>query len=347
MTMTSQTPDRYPLVEVSGSPYELGRSHGRQVGDLAGRFVAMMLQGKEIKEVKAGADRFVPLFERHTPRLVEEIRGVADGAEVPLWQAYLLQIRGEVGAVHAAEGCTTFAVSGAGTDSGEILIGQNSDMGAQQEQVGIVLHVTPDHGPRILMWTFAGHLGYHGLSSSGVAHFANALPGGPAWRLGLPHYPVKRLMLEQESLSGVLGVLDTTPVCSNGNYMLTASGEILDLELTPQGYARLDPDEPGFLVHTNHYLSDRFHTPETDAAAQADSFQRQLRMTELITARYGRITVDDMKQFLSDHAAGPRSICRHDTDSRTVASLIAEPATGRLHVSTGNPCQGRWSVYEV
>jgi hypothetical protein len=66
------------------------------------------------------------------------------------------------------------------------------------------LRLEPAGKPAVLIWTFGVMLGYHGLSAAGLAHFANALGGGRAWRSGLPHYPVKRLMLEQRTLGEAL-----------------------------------------------------------------------------------------------------------------------------------------------
>src|SRR5262249_55821190 len=153
--------------------------------------------------VQACALRFLPLFERHCPHIVEEIRGLAEGAGLPLAEALAVQIRGELG----AGGCTTFVISRRGTVSGQVLVGQNSDVEPELEEYAYVLLVRPPDKPAALMWTFGGMIGYHGLNGAGVAHFANSLAGGPAWKMGLPHYPVKRLMLEQQTLDDVLKLL--------------------------------------------------------------------------------------------------------------------------------------------
>ena len=51
-----------------------------------------------------------------------------------------------------------------------------------------VLHLQPMGKPEVLIWTFGGMLGYHGMNSAGVAHFANALGGGPQGQFAMPHY---------------------------------------------------------------------------------------------------------------------------------------------------------------
>src|SRR5262249_26458459 len=64
------------------------------------------------------------------------------------------------------------------------------------------------------------------------------------------------------------------------------------------------------------------------------SSNRQARMSELIGAAEGPLSVEDLQGFFRDHAGYPGSICSHVREgatSKTVASLISEPAAGRLH----------------
>jgi hypothetical protein len=342
-----------PYITVSGTPYQMGLQHGQQAAAQVRAFVEHLIQGAAPRhsreEVLAAAGRFLPLFEEHCPSLVEEIHGLAEGAGISFREALLIQIRGEV---HGAlrEACTTFAVGPGGTRDGGILIGQTSDMTRDQMSHFLVLRLIPEDGPRTLMWTFAGHLGYHGLNEYGVAHFANSLSGGPAWRLAMPHYPVKRRLFECRTQAEVQAMWDRIPVCSSGNYMCAAGDPaIFNLEVTPQGYGRIADAGQGFLVHTNHFLTAGYRTDETDHLSPPDSFPRLDRMTSLIQDRLGDVTLADVQGFLADHANAPHAICRHqETDEgghQTVAALVAEPRAGRLHVCPGNACTGEWTTY--
>jgi len=352
--------DSYPYLEVSGAPYEMGLQHGEALPERIRRFIDMILEAvtgpeRPKDQILKRTHAAVPLLEEHCPNLLEEIRGLADGAGISFEEAVLLQLRGEVAQIPDGA-CTTYAISGAGTTTGEMFIGQNSDMGPEQEEVGIVLKLTPARGPRILMWTFAGHLGYHGMNSEGVAHFANALGGGPEWKFGLSHYPLKRMMLEQRTVGEVLTLLDRYPVASSGNYVLRGGcGNYCNVEVTPDGYATNCPGEEGFVAHSNHFLCSPWACPENYESSLKDSFPRLHRMHSLIQNRFGQIGVDDVIEFLSDHENEPTSICRHTHEhndhpggaGKTVCALIAEPEGGRMHVCKGNPCQGRWETFEV
>lgn len=351
--------DSFPCYTAAGTPHELGQQHGVQARTHIHGFLDYL--GHMLKlsreQLHCRAVRFLPLFGQFAPHLVEEICGLAEGASIPMAEALAVQIRGELAQIQD-EGCTAFVVAPRGCASGQILIGQNSDVEPEMDEFAYVLRLVPEDRPAMLMWTFGGMIGYHGLNSAGIAHFANSLGGGPKWKFGLPHYPVKRLMLEQRSLDDVLGVLQHAPVCSSGNYVLCDGiGRIADVELTPAGFALLDDAGENFIAHSNHFVCSPFACRESDAASVPDSVGRLSRLRQLLTSRVGKLTVEDLKTFLADHEGAPTSICRHAHEGpdhplvsrrgRTVASLIAEPAAGRLHISRGNPCCARYTTYEL
>jgi isopenicillin-N N-acyltransferase-like protein len=349
----------YPLFEARGTQRELGRQHGEQCRDRLHAFLDYLASLLKLSraQLQARALRFLPLFDTHCPHLVEEVRGLAEGAGVSFADALAVQIRGELGPV-GDEACTTFVASARAAAAGQILIGQNSDVEPELEDLAYVLRLEPVGKPAVLMWTFGGQIGYHGMNEAGVAHFANSLGGGPAWRFALPHYPVKRMMLEQRTVGGVLDLLRRVPVCSSGNYVLCdGPGQIVDIELTPEGFVTLTGDEDGCIVHTNHFVGAAHACPSNDAASVPDSFPRLQRMRTLVAGRRGQLTLEDLKRFLADHSGHPLSICRHPHDGpdhpsvsargRTTASLIAEPARRLLHVTRGNPCVNAYATYRL
>ena len=349
----------FPYLEVAGTRYELGLQHGTLAREQVRHFVEYLVRstGRPRAKVLRATHPFLPLIEQHCPGLLEEVRGLADGAGLSFEEALLPQIRGELartlGAATPDEGCTSFAVSGEHTECGGTLIGQTSDMAPELEQYFLVIRLAPEVGPALLMWTFAGQLGYHGVSEWGVAQFANNLAGGPAPEGvpgGLPHYPIKRRLYECRTREEVLAMWRSLPVCSSGNYMLAVGNAIFDVEATPTGIGVLEAQE-GLLGHANHFQSAAYRTAETDRLALPDSFHRQQRIDTLLREHRDGLTVHGMKNVLSDHTGTPTAICRHEEPGgdrmSTVAALIAEPAAGRLHVSRGQPCRGDWTSYAL
>jgi len=348
----------YPRFHATGSPRELGRLHGEQAAPQVRGYLDYLQcsLGLSRDQMRLRALRFETLFERHCPHLIDEIRGLAEGAGIEYADALALQLRGELGGLSDGA-CTTFAVGPQGTADGSILIGQTSDTPAELEQFAYVLNLRPDDRPQLLMWTFGGMLGYHGINDHGVAHFANALGGGPPWKFALSHYPVKRLFLESRDLEGALKICRDVPVCSSGNYMLCDQKKILDVELTNEGPFIHDDQNAPFLAHSNHFLCAPHACRENFEQSLPDSFPRLDRMRELISEKLGRLTVADMQQILSDHAGHPVGICRHPhtgagdailpASGKTIAAIVAEPSRGRLHIARGNPCERPFVTYSM
>src|SRR5262245_20783681 len=119
-------PAQYPLYRAQGSHLELGRQHGQQAAAKIKAHLDYISSSARMsrESVRSRALQFKPLFEKYCPHLLEEIRGLGEGAGIHFEDALAVNIRGELG--HASgEGCTAYAVR-----QGEILIGQNSDITA-------------------------------------------------------------------------------------------------------------------------------------------------------------------------------------------------------------------------
>ncbi len=87
----------FPLIEVSGTSYEMGYQHGAQARDLVHRYLLWIdkLTGKPRDVLCRNALRFLPRIQALSPALVEEIRGLAEGAGISFEEALLCQARAE------------------------------------------------------------------------------------------------------------------------------------------------------------------------------------------------------------------------------------------------------------
>jgi predicted choloylglycine hydrolase len=340
--------NEFPLIQVSGTAFQMGYQHGKQAEPLIRRYLSWIskLTRKPAAELEANAMRFLPFIQKFSPAYVEEIFGLSEGARLTLAQAVLCQVRAEA-ARSWDGGCTALALTGKATAGGATLAGQNQDLESAYEDVAIILKVRPNDGrPRAVMFTFAGQLGYAGMNQHGVSNFVNALYNY-RWRAGLPYYPIRRVLMEQQSVSDCVRLLRENRACSAANLVLAdGGGRIADVECRPEGVEVYPDANPAVRLHTNHYVTKTFERFEDGTLP--DSVPRLERVRQLVRKNWGQITVDTMKEILADHEGGPGAICRHGAvDMHSISGYIAEPSTGVLHVRRGHGCAGRWTAYRV
>ena len=195
-----------------------------------------------------------------------------------------------------------------------------------------------------------------------VGLYSEGVPLGPAEEIDQATEGLITRLVKSEEITGkaneVVSLLEQIPVAVNGNYVLSdGDGETLDIEATGDGPEIIRDNGAGFIAHTNHYVCNKYANDDNHAKCTKDSFTRLNRINSLIREKYGSISVEDVKTFLSDHDHHPTSICRHpqtadaakgfETSGMTAASIVAEPAQRRMHVSLGNPCENAFATYSM
>jgi isopenicillin-N N-acyltransferase-like protein len=343
------------VIRAEGSPFDLGHEHGYQCRDLIRQLSRedlpreMAVRGKVDPEaVKRKGLDYRPYIETRAPHLLEEIRGIADGAGIEFEEALALQCRSELVSRAKAETearsepeCTSFAISKDRSATGEVIVGQNLDLAPAFEPSGVVLFLYPKGGPAIITWTLAGTVGQVGLNSAGLARCGNFLLS-PGWRVGLPTTILWRLILEQPSVAGVETVIADSYRAKSNNFVVgDSAGTIADFEATVDAYRRLEP-ENGAILHSNHYLHPDLLPSERQTTRLPDSQARLARLSELFRQAPGKLGSDQLQTFLRDHSGRPHCICKHDDYSKTVVSVISHPKAGRIEICSGNPCQGEY-----
>ena len=78
---------------------------------------------------------------------------------------------------------------------------------------------------------------------------------------------------------------------------------------------------------------------------QVDSNDMRVGVPRLLKKNLGRITVDKLKEFLSDHVNYPGSICRHGKGGKTTFSVIINLTTQTMLLARGNPCEVKYKEY--
>lgn len=346
-----------PLIKAQGAPFELGLQHGRQCAELIQHAVREVFprflsqrNAQSMDQVKAGAVQYEPFITRYAPHLLEEVRGLAEGARITWEEAMLLQTRPEVGNARlmaaAMQECTSVGVTPERSEDGHPIICQNVDMGEELRELGIVLHLQPESGPSILTWTLAGVVGQTGINSAGLGRCGNVL-FSKGWRLGVPTSILFRMALEQTTVDGIIELCRETPRAKSNNFLACdASGRVSDLEMTVDEQREIGPED-GLILHANHYCHPDLQACEVNPRA-AGSNVRQQRLAQMVAEDASPMTPQRLMTMLRDHENRPDSICAHSrAGSQTLTSCILVPTKGEMYATVGNPCEAEYVRYSL
>lgn len=357
--MNSST--RYLEIDVTGTPRELGRQLGEAAGEQIRGFCAIAMDrvNKTVAISRDAAMRVahesIALAEGYSPSSMEELRGTAEAAHLPLEELMLIQIRNQLRA--GDSGCTSLSIGQ--PRSRARIVAQNWDADPALDPFTIVLTRRPEGKPAFTTITQAGLIAYIGFNSAGMGLCANTLPA-PGRRLGVPHYFLLRGIYEATSLDEAVSAVQRGERAMPANVMLTTPQGPANLEITLDGVQLLTGDGTGLVTHTNH-------CKHPDLVAINDSFPeliqshaRQKQIDILLESAIPRTStanaekwLDALKAAFSDHDGYPRSICRHVNEDQptgfwqTVFSVIIEPDRQQMHITRGTPCSHPYETYHM
>src|SRR6202007_1167277 len=91
----------FPLIEISGPPHERGRQYGRlaasRIRKGGSHYLAQLQQlSLDAAGVAALVREYLPVIEAFEPSYIEEMRGIAEGADIPFEDVVLLNARTEI-----------------------------------------------------------------------------------------------------------------------------------------------------------------------------------------------------------------------------------------------------------
>jgi isopenicillin-N N-acyltransferase-like protein len=353
----------FPHVRVEGGPRQRGRSYGEQARERVRRSVDAY---REVFDAYAGwnwqtvtdhARAYEAPIEGFEPTYLEEIRGIAEGAALDAVDVLAINVRTEVmfaaKAREAASGrqvgeCSAFAVTPSRSVNGHTLIGQNWDWLLHSAETVVVLEVEQEGRPDFVTVVEAGLLAKTGMNSSGIGLTTNALVSDADRGVpGVPYHVALRGILDAETISDAFAVLQRGARSSSANYLLAhLDGLAVNIEGAPGGLDQLFLTFPtdGVLLHTNHFTASRFAGTDVGLWVMPDSPFRLHRLVEQVAPK-GKLSLDDFRSALADHANHPSGICCHPDprwerleQGETVASVLMDLDARRIWVADGRPC---------
>jgi isopenicillin-N N-acyltransferase-like protein len=323
--------------------------------------------------------RLEPIYARHAPRQRDRIKGIAQGAGIDERYSWLFSSIEIVSGINDYEvplacGCTTVVLKPSLAASGHATVARNFDFATfvvpylrvrRNEPAGLLKSMDITAAP--LPGTF------NGFNEAGVFISANeAFPVAEGIRdPGLPASAIIQEALETANTAQeAVDVFKRLPRGScNIVTVADPRGEAVSLEYTSKEIHEVVPsDGEGFLVATNHYITPRLAAIDLPLDAvfgkkaprslqgtciNRTSVTRRGTATAWIKDKAkakvkgkgpGSITNEAMMSLLRDHSAnagkgGMETICHHDPENISAASMVVDLAVCEMWVCFGLPCE--------
>lgn len=351
-----------PILDLGDDPFERGLVHGRELAPLIANNIETYLArfaagGLDAAAARKEGQTWIEVIAGQNTEYSEEMRGVAEGAGIPLGDISMLNARYEItfglfgrearAIAEDADGCSTFGTLPEANANGHTILGQNWDWLAGVHEHCAILRIRRKSNPDMVCYTEAGIVGGKmGVNEHGIGLVENGLvsdhDGQNAYEK--PFHMRCREILDAETYDMALRpVVETQRVCSANFVVGHADGEIIDLETSPNAVSYHYPVD-GLVTHSNHFLGSN-HGPSQMERLSTSTLYRANRLDRLLRKDIGKLDSEAFKTALSDHFGYPNAICRHPDDrlpeakrTMTNAALIIDLNTRSLQVANGPPC---------
>ena len=335
----------FPYSEISGSHTELGLAIGEM---FRGKIQEVIDDRKHY--IRSYGDNinalhpFIKETKKVFPKYLEELIAMAEGANVPFIdlffhntpEVYDRTSDWDREQAQTEDHCT-IAVSFTKTGP---LIGHNEDWSIESLDELYVLKATIDNVTYLGLNYSTFLIGCSAtLTSHGLTQCINELHQDSHGGVG--KYFVARSVLDASSLEDAEAIIQNTKRASGYNHVLIQKNTIFDIETAgPSIDVEKRIGTP--YAHTNHFCSTRMQQYEQDEATHhKNSYERLLRVNELVR---NDMTIDDMKDLLSDTKNRLYPICRDDA---TIGSVIIEPSEQKMYICYGPPNRGTFIPYTL
>ncbi|CAO1649306.1 C45 family peptidase [Salinibacterium sp. NYA9b] len=336
-----------PFIQInSADAFHRGLSRGVAIAETLKRGVAIYLDlfetsGISLGDVQKYADNAVLVTERWSADLAAEMRGVAEGSDLPLWK---------IAAVNARTEILSQAI---GTKPGEcstIVNARESPVGAQtwdwHDDLADCWHLHEVTGtPRTFVGlTEHGILGKIGINDAGVGIMLNILGHQADRPDGVPvHLVAARVLAEASTLAEAVEILRTAPVSTSSAITVVSPEGSVTVELNPDGAAVLEPTD-GVLIHTNHFVDPELSKGEKLGLYDPDTQARYDVLTERAAAAPLPTTASALIPYLFSEPGDAAQLCCVPAIGAvfgdrwaTLATITLDAAARAITVSPGSP----------
>lgn len=274
-------------IQLNGSGFD----NGRKIGEDRKKYIRQIIR-RDRKALDAVLRTKHPLIgylrkdlDKKYPELIQEIEGMALGAEVD-FQDLFLENCPEL--LNKEDGCTSAVLR---LDSGTFLI-HNEDEDSGRNENGFAILNYEKAGFSWNAFAYPGELAgsAFGWNSAGIFYTVNYLATDKVNLKGTPRYFVARGLLEKQSLAEAIRYLRSADEASGFHYFIgdANTGKIVSVEKSLKKISVVPVKE--LSCHSNHYIHAAFK--ELGRAAYSNSLAR-LKIAEAAIKKS-----DDIKKVI-------------------------------------------------
>jgi isopenicillin-N N-acyltransferase-like protein len=316
---TRQRMNGYLVLHLRGTPEQMGRQHGLLLKSYVQRMIRdLILEGEadtpeEHARLVAGA---MVMDEYLEPEFRQELRALAEAAEVDYGDLVLAQLFGDVqralprrsytsttswdtpSSTYPTDDetpapdpwmqCTSFAVFGPATKTGECIVGRNMDFWDQgvSSWGAVLIHYKPDRGIPFMTTSWAGIInGWTAMNARGIVTANNTSYDGKSDSLeGLSTcFMVRKVAQYAATVEEGVEIVENTPRACGTN--LTIAGG--------------DPPNAAIVEYDHENVAVRW--AEDGAVWAANDFQKLYQREESSYSYYYSSRYDRLKELIEEH----------------------------------------------
>jgi len=354
----SRSPEKYfPFFEISAkSHYEFGL----KIGSAARIQIrqGLIARKKWLGKLKKFADQkraqrvalFIDGLDRGFPEYLEELIGMARGAEVDFDLLFLLNLNPELNAMMLSakeENCSTVL----SREGDHIILGHNEDGSEQYLGLMFLLHVELPSGNECFVLCYPGIIPGNGpsINDHGMIHTCNYI-GGKDWRQGVPRYFINRAMLDARSMEDAIAIASHPLRAYSQAHNLISLREQQAKMIESSVNKVVVKDVRGIVARANHYVFKEMKSEAEHAAYLKRSGPRLLALSKELEKFAGeKITAEDIRFALGSHRNRPLSPCRHKNKKfkgATLGMFLFDSDASGFRFYFGYPCQNIFKKFQ-
>ncbi|EXJ88763.1 isopenicillin-N N-acyltransferase [Capronia epimyces CBS 606.96] len=287
------------------------------------------------------AAEFAATIKRLTPDILDEMQGIADGAQVQLLDIVVLNCRSEIALGHFHDGCTSLAWNVGDAATKKVVLSQNWDWTARVKKNLVMMSIEQVGKPKIYMITESGIVGKIGFNSAAVGTCLNAIRARPVLSTKVPIHVALRLCLESTSVDSARSKIQSLGgVASSQHILIADKDKAVGMELSPLGDVFL-PERQDLVTHSNHFIKNRFVDEPPWLAGSPVRLERIRQLTAKLQSEGVSGDLVDAsllrEKVFSDTFGAPQAICCQEDPTRPIQTRSSTLFNIVMSLTEGSP----------